>query len=395
MVSWEPEIRIAILHMGLFYNGGGERTVLSQAIELKKRGHEVKVFSPTIEAECFPELRANVKIDETAKILPNEIPLRSGLGMIYSSLVIPYRRLSYFDVIVAHGQPSSWIAMNVKKRYRTPYVAYLHQINRFFSPRKVDREFGWGVNNSLKLLEVLHRGNVVLKRADSCTIRFSDLVLTNSEWIKEKIKQYYKVDAQVLHPGVDTECFVPKKRVEEYKYILSTNRHYPQKRLDYLIRCIKLISETVPDVKCVVTGTHTKYSQDLINLAEYLKVTDNIVFTGNLPSEALIRAYQNAYIYAFTSPEEDFGLGPLEAAACGVPSVVWDYAGPRETVVDGKTGFRVKPYCLKEMAGRHIELLENEALRDSMGQNALKFVENGYTWRSHVAALEKHLEELC
>jgi glycosyltransferase involved in cell wall biosynthesis len=395
MISGELEIRIAILHMGLFYNGGGERTVLSQAIELKKRGHEVKVFSPTVTDECFPELRSEIQIDETAKVLPKEIPLRSGLGMIYSSLIIPYRQLSYFDVIVAHGQPSCWIAMNVKKRYRTPYVAYLHQINRFFSPRKVDKQFGWGVDNSIKFLEVVHRGNVVLKEADSCTVRFSDLVLSNSGWIKKKIRQYYKVEAQVLHPGVDTEHFVPKKGVEEHKYILSTNRHYPQKRLDYLIRCIKLISKSVPDVRCIVTGAYTKHSQDLIKLAEHLKVTDNIVFTGNLPSEALIRAYQTAYIYTFTSPEEDFGLGPLEAAACGVPSIVWDYAGPRETVVDGETGFRVKPYCLEKMAERHIELFENEVLRDSMGHNALQFVENGYTWSRHVATLEKHLEELC
>jgi len=259
----------------------------------------------------------------------------------------------------------------------------------------VDKQFGWGVDSSIKFLEAVHRGNVVLKEADICTVRSSDIVLTNSEWIKKKIKQYYKVEAQVLHPGVDTKRFVPKNRVEEHKYVLSTNRHYPQKRLDYLIRCIKLISKRAPDIRCIVTGAYTKYSRDLIKLAEHLKVTDNIVFTGNLPSEDLIRVYQNAYIYTFTSPEEDFGLGPLEAAACGVPSVVWDYAGPKETVVDGKTGFRVKPYCLKEMAGRHIELLENEALRDSMGQNALRFVENRYTWRRHVAALEDYLEELC
>ena len=381
--------------MGFFYNGGGERTALSQSIELTNRGHEVEVFAPTVEAECYPELQAKTKIEETAEIIPRRAPLRNGLGMIYSSLMIPYRRLNQFDVIVAHGQPSCWIAMKVKQRHQIPYAAYLHQVNRFFLPRSVDKETGWGVNKDLKLLELVHRGNLILKGADRCTIRSSDIVLTNSKWIGGKIKDYYDIKAHVLHPGVDTDSFVePSNRDRSNIYMLSTNRHYPQKRLDHLIRCFKIVSRTLPNVRCVITGAHTEYTKELKRLSERLEIPEKVVFTGNLTYQDLVRTYQNAYVYTYTSPEEDFGLGPLEAASCGVPSIVWDHAGPRETVIDGETGYRVKPYDLREMARRHVKLLEDETLRDSLGRNAQRMARKMYSWRRHAAKLERILEGL-
>ena len=47
--------------MGFFYSGGGERVVLNQTKELKKRGHCVKVYAPIINDDCFPEIAQNIE----------------------------------------------------------------------------------------------------------------------------------------------------------------------------------------------------------------------------------------------------------------------------------------------------------------------------------------------
>ena len=381
--------------MGFFYNGGGERTVLNQALELGRRGHEVEVFAPIVNADCFPELRKEVRLTETSSLLPSSMPLRNATGMIYSSLFVPRKKLSGFDVIVAHGQPSVWMAVNVKKRYRTPIISYLHQVNRFFSPREVDKESGWMTDSNLLTLEALHRGNLILKKLDSYSVKNSDIVLTNSEWIKKKIIRYYGVTPKVCYPGVSLAKFRKSNERRETFYLLSTNRHYPQKRLDYLLCCMRVLVKRYPNLMCYITGGFTKHTGYLMKITERWNLTENVVFTGNLPTGKLIKLYQDAYTYTFTSPEEDFGLGPIEAAACGVPSVVWDNAGPKETVIHGKTGFRAAPYSIKELASFHRKLLDNPVLRDKMGERAYEYSRKKFTWEKHVDVLEDFLFKVC
>ncbi len=72
-----------------------------------------------------------------------------------------------------------------------------------------------------------------------------------------------------------------------------------------------------------------------------------------------------------------------------MPSIVWDNAGPRETVIDGKPGYRVKPFDIHEMTRRHKRLIEDPNLRDEMGLNASRFVRHKFTWDKHIDILEK------
>jgi glycosyltransferase involved in cell wall biosynthesis len=381
--------------MGFFYNGGGERTVLNQAIELGRRGHDVEVFAPIVKDDCFPELRKEVNLTETSGLLPPSMPLRNAMGMIYSSILVPIKRLNGFDAIVAHGQPSAWMAVNVKRRYGTPVITYLHQVNRFFSPRDVDKKSGWTTDSNLLTLEALHRGNLIVKRLDAHSVKNSNTVLTNSEWIKKKITHYYGVNSHVCYPGLDSAKFKKTNERTKTVYLLSTNRHYPQKRLDYLLRCMAELVKSYPSLMCYITGGFTKHTRYLMKIAERYKLAGNVAFTGNIATRELIKLYQNACIYTFTSPEEDFGLGPIEAAACGVPSVVWDNAGPRETVIHGGTGFRATPYSVKELASYHRKLLEDPALRDEIWDSAFKYSRKKFTWEKHVDILEDFLLKVC
>lgn len=379
--------------MGFFYSGGGERTVLSQAKGLTKRGHQVKVYAPIIEQDCFPELAKEVELIQLSNSITDKLPLKTAIKMIDTSLRTPSRVFKDRDILIAHGQPSNWIAYNISRKNGIPYVSYLHQANRFLHPREIDKKTGWNTDPSLAFLSLLHKNPGIIKRLDNISITSARIILTNSNWIRRQIQTAYHQNSVVCYPGVDQEKFQPKRRKTD-PYILTTNRHIPQKRIDYLLHCIKKIKQTIPEIKCRITGEPTPHTKELEKLVHKLGIHENTEFTGKLTSNQLISAYQNAYTYAYTSPEEDFGLGPLEAAACGTPSIVWDHAGPQETVINQKTGYRIKPYNLDLMAEKHIELLKDRRLRNKMGNNARRHVETRFTWSIHCSRLEKVLEKV-
>ena len=317
-------------------------------------------------------------------------PARNAIGMIFTSLLSPFLvdKFKDYDLILAHSQPSNWLAYHVKRKHGIPYVTYLHQSNRFLYPRNVDKITGWNSDVNMGILNWLHRFGSIIKKLDHLSIRNTNALLVNSEWIKEKVIKDYDIIPEVCYPGVE-----PRKRPMastnlENPYILSTNRHYPQKALHLLLKSFSKIAGEYPQLNCMITGAYTPYTSILMDYAEKLGIKNRVTFTGNLSEEELQKIYHQAYMYSYTSPEEDFGLGPLEAGACGVPSIVWDHAGPRETVINGITGFRVKPYSLKNYAEKQAALLEDRILRDSMGKMAENFVRTTFPWERHIEKLE-------
>ena len=372
--------------------------MLNEAIGLQERGHVVDVYAPTVSGNVFPELMNQVSVHELFPFLPRSLGLRDALGMLLASSMAPVfiNRFREYDAIVAHSQPSNWIALNIKKALKIPYVAYLHQPNRFLYPREIDILTGYDVNPNYKLLDSLHSFRRLLEGLDGASIRGSETVLVNSKWIKASVDEIYGLKSLVCYPGVDEEFFNTESETsEEYdgqRYILSTNRHYPQKRLDYVIMSLPQVNRRHPDCSYVITGAFTSYTDYLRKLAQRLGVFDRVVFTNKISEEELKQRYRNAYLYAYTSPEEDFGLGPLEAGACGVPSVAWDNAGPRETVVDGVTGYRVEPFEIKKLAEAQNSLLGDQETRNRMGANARRFVRERFTWDKHNDRLETVLE---
>ena len=139
---------------------------------------------------------------------------------------------------------------------------------------------------------------------------------------------------------------------------------------------------------CFLTGSYTKYTCQLKEYVSKLNLSKNVIFTNNLKEYDLLNMYRQAYIYAYTSPEEDFGLGPIEAGACGVPSIVWDHAGPRETVVDGETGYRIPPYDIEAMVEKQRMLLDDFALRLRLGDQAHTFVKKHFSWEKHIDKID-------
>ncbi|MEM2936502.1 MAG: glycosyltransferase family 4 protein [Candidatus Bathyarchaeia archaeon] len=393
-------MKIALFHMGFMYSGGGERTVIYENLSLKKQGHHVTCFAPTFRPEvCHPDLIRKIDLKGFLPKLKVPLPLRDFLSLGLSSFMTPFftHKFLDFDVILCHGQPTTWIGYSVAKNLHKPYVSYLHQPARFLYPRPIDLKVKWRTKKDFALLNDLAKMAKPLAKAwDHISVTSSNAVLANSRWTSALTEKIYGRKPIVCPPGVDVERYRPAPRLSEIEvndrvikgpFILSTNRHYPQKGLKYFLLMMPKVL-TKCNVQLVITGASTGYKTTLWRLADELKIRDKVIFTKQVSENDLIKLYQNAEVYAYSSPYEDFGLGPIEAMACGTPAVVWNYAGPRETVIDGATGFKAKPYSVNDFADKVTRLLTDEKLNREMGANAADFVKKNYPWDKHAKILE-------
>jgi len=121
-----------------------------------------------------------------------------------------------------------------------------------------------------------------------------------------------------------------------------------------------------PETNLILTGRATSYTANLMKLCKDLGVDRHVTFSGEVNEVELALLYSTAAVCAYAAPEEDFGLGPPEAGICNTPSVVWNYAGPSETVLDGITGYRAVPYNLSDFAEKVSRLLTDEGLRNRL-----------------------------
>jgi len=109
-----------------------------------------------------------------------------------------------------------------------------------------------------------------------------------------------------------------------------------------------------------------------------------------MSDDDLVAAYNRAAVVAYPPILEPFGLVPLEAMACGVPVVGVAEAGIRETVVHGETGVLTERDPVE--FGLAIKtLLEDEALRNCIGNNGRRHVLAHWTWDQSYTALEKNI----
>jgi len=406
------KLKIAIFHCGFVYSGGGERIVLEEARGLKKRGHEVLVFAPTVDEKvCYPDFLEELQVRTFLPSFIERFPFRDALRMTASSLLAPILALRFRDVDVFLGanQPGAWIAFCMAKVLKKPYLVYLNQPNRLVYPRKVDIQTGWQTRKDYYLLaEVIKRIKPFIALADRISFTSGQAMLVNGDYIGKVIKKIYKKPIVLCPGGAYPQAWASLKLNPEnafegefemngFKitkpYVLITNRHEPQKRFEYVISAMEKVVKKVPGAILVIPGPFTSHTPKLINLSKRLKINQKVLFLGQVSEEELQRLYQEAAVYCYPSPDEDFGLGPLEAGVWGVPVVAWNHGGPTVTVVHGKTGYLAKPYKVSDYASGIIMLLSDPKKRARMGKAAWERVKDDFSWERHVDILEKEIKK--
>ncbi|MDY6951513.1 MAG: glycosyltransferase [Thermodesulfobacteriota bacterium] len=190
---------------------------------------------------------------------------------------------------------------------------------------------------------------------------------------KEKIRFYSR--------GIDIERFHPSKRNGFLKSrfgvadgnlkFLYVGRVSREKNLDLLADSYRKLAEMRPGIHLVVVGNGPY-------LAEMKKALNGVpvTFTGFLEGEDLAEAYASGDVFLFPSTTDTFGNVVLEAQASGLPVVVTDQGGPRENLIDGKTGFIVPADAPEAFVRAALKLIDDASLLASMKQHARTYAEN-------------------
>ncbi|MCK4304223.1 MAG: glycosyltransferase [Candidatus Eisenbacteria sp.] len=187
-----------------------------------------------------------------------------------------------------------------------------------------------------------------LRMWDRTTAAGVDRFIANSQNVASRIRRYYGREAQVVHPWVDTGAFTPDASVEREDFYLVISALVPYKRLDLAIEAAR---EMGRELVVIGSGVERKRLERLAG--------SSARFSGWLPSEQLLNVLRRTRALLFPG-EEDFGIVPLEAMACGTPVVAYGVGGALETVVDGQTGVFFRQQTAKSLvrALRRLDALD-------------------------------------
>jgi glycosyltransferase involved in cell wall biosynthesis len=152
-----------------------------------------------------------------------------------------------------------------------------------------------------------------------------DHFVANSDYIGRRIKKVYGRSATTIYPNVAVEDFSVVDEKDDF--YVTASRLVPYKKVDLIVRAFA----GMPDKQLVVIGDGPQMEK--VKAA----ATPNIQVLGYQPFEVLKDQMARAKAFVFAA-EEDFGIIPVEAQACGTPVIAYGRGGARETVVEGETG---------------------------------------------------------
>lgn len=401
-------MRIVIFHLGFFYSGGGEKLVLEQARQLAARGHDVRVFAPIVDARmCFPDLIAQVRPRQLLPRLPNVFGVGDGLTLLAASLFA--KRLVRdidADVYLGANQPGAWLARQAAHAHGRRYVVYLNQPNRLLEPRGIDRDpTSIVVRKDFFLLSgATLAGRPLLSVLDRLSVRDAAVRLGDGPYMTSVLRSYYGGEWQdcpaATVPAASPPTDLADRRRAELTVngarlggpiVLLTNRHYPQKRFEWMFPVIRAVHGAFPAATLVITGQETVYTDQLRATLVRDGLQHLVRFLGLVTETDLLRLYRAATAYVYPAPEEDFGLGLVEAMGQGTPVVAWNNAGPSGIVEDGISGRLVPLNDHAGFAAAVTALVADNALRTRLGLGAWKRATDRFSFRAHTDTLEQAL----
>ncbi len=309
-------MKVAIVHDYLNQMGGAERVVMAL--------HEIFPEAPVFTSIYDPERvdAAFHKMDIRTSFM-QKLPLVTKHHQPYLPFypfAMEHLDVRGFDLVISS---SSAFGKGVITRPETMHICYCHTPMRWCwnYDEYVEREQLGKV--ARKVLPAVISG---LRVWDQTSAMRVDHFIANSPVVAERIRKYYRREAEVIPPPVEGHRFAfdPKTQPEDYFLVLS--RLIPYKRIDLAIEVCTRLS-----LPLIVIGG----GRDLERLKKLAGPT--IRFMGRLSDEDVLHYYAHCRAFLFPG-EEDFGITPLEAQASGRPVIAYGAGGALSSVIDGVTG---------------------------------------------------------
>jgi glycosyltransferase involved in cell wall biosynthesis len=207
----------------------------------------------------------------------------------------------------------------------TTHISYVHSPMRYAWDLQAQYLEQSGLTRGVKSLYtrwLLHR----LRLWDQASAARPDVILANSRYIQARIGKVWRRDSEVLHPPVDIAAF-PLASGPRPHFVVA-GRQVAYKRVELVAEAFR----SLPDLRLVIAGDGPSAAR----VREAAGGAPNIEIRGRVPQAELVALLQSARAFVFPA-EEDFGIGMVEAQACGAPLIVFGRGGAGD-IVTSETG---------------------------------------------------------
>lgn len=331
-------MKVALVHDFLLKLGGAERVL--------------KVFS-----EMFPDAPIfTLLYDESSvgKVFPKDRVIPSHLQNYPKFLRKKHRLFTHkmpeaiesfdfseFDLVLSS---SSAFAHGIIVPSKVKHICYCHSPMRYAWDHSSEYLEENGISGLKKVVY-----SVLIKKLrewDFLAANRPDRYISNSDNVAKRLKKYYKTDSNVVYPPVDVHKFKVGSGNSDYFLIVSTLA--PYKKIDLAVQLFNKIGR-----KLVIVGDGSH--------ASYLKAiaAPNVEFLGFKNDSEVVSYMENCRALIFPG-EEDFGIVPVEAMACGKPVLAYGKGGALESVIAGETGELFYEPTVSSMEDGLARLIRNE-----------------------------------
>lgn len=309
-------MRVALVHDYLTHFGGAERVLL----ELMELFPHAPVFTLVHNPETLGASIDTQRLRTSfLQRLPGATRSHRPWPLALMPLAVEQFQLDGFDVVISTSHSFS---KGIIVGPRTLHISYCFTPTRYAwdDSHRYVREF----SRSRLFQRVAPVALSYIRLWDYYASQRPHVYATTSEYVARRIQKYYHRSAHVIPPPVHIKKF--SVRPDHEGYYLVVSRLVPYKRIDIAIEACERLGR-----KLIVVGGGPEL--------ESLKAVagSHTTFLGFVSENRLHELYSGARALLFPQ-EEDFGLAPLEAAACGKPTVALAAGGATETIIDGKTG---------------------------------------------------------
>ncbi len=223
--------------------------------------------------------------------------------------------LNDYDLVISSDSNT---VKGVITRPETCHICYCHSPMRYAWSMFQEHLNGAGPARRALISLVMH----YLRLWDYSAAARVDFFAANSRAVRDRIRAYYRRDAKVIHPPCNVDAFQVSSQSQDY--YLCVGRLVDYKNVALAVRAF---SENGMRLVVAGDGPQMKYLKSIAK--------KNIEMVGWASGEELGTLYAGCKALIFPG-EEDFGIVPVEAQACGKPVIAYGRGGALDTVVPGK-----------------------------------------------------------
>lgn len=198
-------------------------------------------------------------------------------------------------------------------------------------------------------------------------------------------------NVNIVYAGLNHSIY--KQGGTKYKTptLIYMGRLRRYKRVSILLEVFPLVLKSVKDAKLIIVGDGIE-RQNLINQTEKLFLQDKVEILGYVSEEKKVELLQKSWVYVTPSSVEGWGLGILEANACGTPAIGFNVPGVKEAIVNNDSGLLV---CDEDgLVNACVKILTDYRLRRHLEEGAIKRA-SGFDWNDSTKELLRLLDRKC